>query len=202
VTVVADGRAAVTKALEARAQGLAFDLVLMDMQMPELDGYAATRELRAAGYDLPIVALTAHAMTGDRERCLVAGCNDYLTKPVVREAFSAAITRYLRAAGPVPPALLVSEWAGDADMTTLVQTFVGNLATHVRTIDSALAGGDVETLRRGVHQLRGAAGSYGFPSMSVAAGHLEDAIAHGADIVQLRPLARSLTDLCRSARAA
>jgi CheY-like chemotaxis protein len=81
IVVVGDGRAA----LDALA-GSRFDLVLMDVQMPVLDGFAATRELRAqehgSGAHVPVIAMTAHAMTGDRERCLAAGMDAYVAKPV------------------------------------------------------------------------------------------------------------------------
>lgn len=79
VEIAVDGKQGVEMAKEG-----AFDLVLMDMSLPEIDGWEATRRLRADGAtrDLPIIALTAHAMAGDRENALKAGCNDYDTKPI------------------------------------------------------------------------------------------------------------------------
>ncbi len=93
VHLAPDGLAALRAATDARGAGRPFDLIVMDMQMPELDGYAAVRRLRAAGDDTPIIALTAHAMAGDRERCVKAGCDDYAAKPIDRRALARLCAR-------------------------------------------------------------------------------------------------------------
>jgi signal transduction histidine kinase/ActR/RegA family two-component response regulator len=91
VSVVENGLRALDEARRAWDGGRAFDVILLDMQMPVLDGYEATTALRAAGYDRPILAVTAHAMAGDRERCIAAGCDDYTSKPIDRTALLDAI---------------------------------------------------------------------------------------------------------------
>ena len=77
-----NGQIGIEKIAEAEKQGKPFDIILMDMQMPVLDGYDATRHLRGNGYSKPIISVTAHALIGDREKALEAGCNEYITKPV------------------------------------------------------------------------------------------------------------------------
>ncbi|RMD60707.1 MAG: response regulator [Planctomycetota bacterium] len=99
VEIVENGRLAVERALEAIKRNEPFDLIILDMQMPELDGYGAARALRRIGLETPILALTAHAMQGDRERCVEAGCDDYRTKPIDRQGLIAVCVALLDKAG-------------------------------------------------------------------------------------------------------
>ena len=97
VTIVDNGRRAVASALAAQAEGCAYTAILMDMQMPELDGYGATSLLRGRGYKGLIIAITANAMSDDRERCLLAGCDDYLSKPLDPRSLVSTIARAVAA---------------------------------------------------------------------------------------------------------
>jgi len=90
VTIASDGKEAVDKAL-----GGQFDLIFMDIQMPNMNGYEATEALRSQSLTVPIIALTAHAMKGDDEKCFSAGCNDYLVKPIDRKKLLEVLRKYL-----------------------------------------------------------------------------------------------------------
>ena len=90
VDIAVNGLEAVQKATET-----AYDLILMDCQMPEMDGYEATRTLRQQGVQTPIIALTANALEGDREKCLACGMNDYLSKPIQADKLRLTLARWL-----------------------------------------------------------------------------------------------------------
>jgi len=204
VKVVENGQLAVDEAHAAVAAGTPYDVILMDMQMPVLDGYSATSKLRMTGYRGPIVALTAHAMAGDRERCESAGCDDYLTKPVNRAKLTATVARFLDGA-PAPGESgehLVSTLANDGDLGALVRRYVRDLPERSSAILRALQASDVETLTRLAHQLKGSAGAYGFPLITEAAAAVEAAVASGLDGAAVQSRAEELATLCRRARAA
>jgi PAS domain S-box-containing protein len=95
VEIAEDGRVACEAAEKAQTERKPFDLILMDIQMPRMNGYEATRWLRQNGWTGPIVALTAHALVGDREKCLLAGCDDYIPKPVSAKGLHDVLARYL-----------------------------------------------------------------------------------------------------------
>jgi len=95
VDAAENGRTACRMAEASQAEGRPYDLILMDIEMPEMDGYQATAELRRSGWQGPIVALTAHAMAGEQQKCLAAGCDDYISKPIEQSGLLAAIARNL-----------------------------------------------------------------------------------------------------------
>ena len=95
VTVAENGKQAVEEVLDPALSESRYDVILMDMQMPIMDGYVATEELRRAGYEGPIIAVTAHAIAGDRQKCLDAGCDEYLSKPLDYRSLLNVVASYL-----------------------------------------------------------------------------------------------------------
>jgi two-component system sensor histidine kinase/response regulator len=198
VAVVSDGRAALA-ALEREP----FDLVLMDVQMPEMDGLDATRAVRArearireglepappgstyaarAGSRIPIVALTAHALKSDEARCLDAGMDSYLAKPISGAELARAIARSARAAdddadSAAPPVDLVAALRrADGDRELLAELgglFVQDWPARRAELDAALSAGESPRLERAAHGLKGVLAALGSGRAAILAGDLE-----------------------------
>ncbi len=185
VTIVGDGRAAV-----AAAGSTDYDVILMDVQMPEMDGFEATAAIREAerpsGRRVPIVALTAHAMTGDRERCLAAGCDDYLSKPVASARLRDALGRLNgpRADPPQgtghasqapdfdPRAALESLGGDQALLVELLELFFDDSPRLIDEVRSAVRGGDLAAILRLSHTVAGVAGNFAARGVDEAARRL------------------------------
>ncbi|MGB2988211.1 MAG: response regulator [Phycisphaerae bacterium] len=201
VAAVENGKLAVDAALAARDEGKPFDVILMDIQMPVMGGYEAVPLLRQEGYTGPIIALTAHAMEGDRDKCIRAGCDDYVTKPIHRAALFDAIRKCLPGKASATGNIIVSDQSGDPDMRELIEQFVDRLPERVAALEQALTEQDIEALATLGHQLKGTAGNYGFMPISEAAAALERSAKARHGIDELNKGVQALVDLCRRARA-
>jgi PAS domain S-box-containing protein len=203
--VVADG----TEALEA-LDGICYDLVLMDVRMPNLDGLEATKRIRSAELRrendksgtadgrLPIIAMTAGALNGDREECLQAGMNDYISKPISPQALIRVLETWLPkiggGEGPAvghPPSLaacnpessIVLNMAGFLDRLggnkslarTVLNRFAGDAARQLDLLSKSIAGGNFQEIEDNAHRIKGASACVGGEAMSTIALGIEKA---------------------------
>lgn len=183
------------EALE-RLVGERFDVVLMDIHMPVMDGYMATRAIREthAMDDLPVIAMTANVMLHERERCLLAGMNDHIPKPIDPERLASTLVQWVSPAlvgqlhpaepmpaGPFLPALRgvnvpVGLWRTGGELKHylgLLERFHRNYSGWMARVAQDLAGGAIEEAVRKVHSLKGLAGSLGAEELQARAGELE-----------------------------
>ena len=188
------------RALEVLSER-SFAAVLMDCQMPELDGYQTTREIRRreqGGERVPIIAMTANSMQGERERCLAAGMDDYLSKPLRTQTLRAALERWiaeplpgdrdpaaqsLPGGDPVLDALLVAELAdlGDGTLGELLALYFDEASADIRELAEAIGRADALAIGRTAHKLRGTGATIGAARVSRIASELE-ALARAGDL--------------------
>ena len=188
VAVVSNGREALTTLGKQD-----FDLILMDVQMPEMDGIETTRVIRemeaGTAKHIPIIAMTAHAMKGDRERCLAAGMDGYVAKPIRPTELFEAIDRLARPAAPAPSAPLddcidwPAAWAnleGDRQlMGELARLFLNDLPHQMEAVHKAAEKTQGYDLERAAHRLKGSVGNFAAKPAFEAAYHLEKIARQG-----------------------
>jgi len=209
-----DGVEAVTKGLEG-----GIELILMDIQLPRMDGYEATRRLRASGFKKPILALTAHAMQGERERCFAAGCDEFLTKPVSTRSLIETIALLMKKeptsmtkhndtnekqprSGSETPTPLPSLFADDPVISEIISGFVDRLPQRVLDLESKLALDDWQGIGQTAHQLKGAAGGYGYPELASLAEAIGEQAKTQREPQDLRRLIDELKQFVQRAQAA
>ncbi len=192
---VADGLEAVNA-----VKTLPYDLVLMDVQMPEMDGLTATQEIRklkkgTKNYKIPIVAMTAHAMKGDREKCLEAGMDDYVSKPINPKELADAIERsvvgfervrqevqkendaVVSSGNIFDKSALLEKLGNDEEVyTEVIQLFLEDIPLKIEQLQEAFANNDTAVVKREAHTIKGAAGNVGALALQETANQIENAV--------------------------
>jgi CheY-like chemotaxis protein len=200
VAVAGNGQEALDALEKATSRG--FDVVLMDLQMPEMDGLEATAAIRqkekATGRHLPIIAMTAHALKGDRERCLAAGMDDYVAKPIQAKELLAAVegavlpaveTRESVPAEPRPEEVLdrvtaLARVDGDAELLgELARLFLADTARLLSAVRQAVTRGDAKALEYAAHALKSSVGNFSAHAAFEAAARLEMS-GHQGDLAE------------------
>lgn len=189
LTHVEDGRRAVEMVMASQ-----FDLVLLDMELPDFDGFQTARELRKRGFARTIVAFTAMCGADVEEECVAAGCNSLLAKPVTLDALVDLL-------GTLKENPITSTLGNDPEIVKLVNSFIMDLPEKVGRIESAFSEQNFTELTRLVRMLKGEGGAYGFQPITDLAMQLEKAVVDVTDAAEIRSKLNELIRTCLSARS-
>ncbi len=181
---VKDGQGAVDRALTNT-----YDLILLDIEMPVLDGYQAVGKLREAGYLGSIVAVTGKTEPDDEQRCLDAGFSSYLPKPLDRDRLASLI----QSARHEP---LLSSFIGDKSMRPLIDDFVAELPGRIRRLETAFVRSEIDVLQKACRDLKSDAGSFGFGPISTVSAEVETGLLKQLPMDELKKPVTMLVGLC------